>query len=299
MEFGFIKKNGANPKSIMSGSHFPKKIYLSMAIVLSMLIGCQKYTNDVSCSPDFITFEKEFAKGLSSEENAIKLIGFKTFVINDDEKQHYKRLVSDYGEELKTNTVFSDDFSFYRIYFPLHTAIVEYDGKPYTADEKGVVLIPNLKDISKIKVVGRKRSETVHGTGSNIIKDDRIVLKNEFNQEVINGVRAGYSFDGNACVFDFKVLTSMNASCCSKTTGQIARLKSGNEAGNEHGVSCIQNHGGNNCSDAFCLWGDNCVTKRDRCMDFNGWGSDCSGSGYFLGSDCSKAMALGHCWNEL
>lgn len=35
-------------------------------------------------------------------------------------------------------------------------------------------------------------------------------------------------------------------------------------------------------------------------MDYNGFGSDCSGShNYFLGSDYSKAMAAGHCWNEL
>lgn len=51
---------------------------------------------------------------------------------------------------------------------------------------------------------------------------------------------------------------------------------------------------------AFGISSDRCVIKYDRCMDYNGFGSDCSGShNYFLGSDCSKAMAAGHCWNEL
>ena len=56
----------------------------------------------------------------------------------------------------------------------------------------------------------------------------------------------------------------------------------------------------NNCTVAFSLSSANCVIKYDTCMDYNGWGSNCSGSNtYFLGSDCSKAMALGHCWNEV
>ena len=271
-------------------------------IVSSLLTGCHQDASDVLCSSDFMAFEHEFSKTLSSDNNVVKLIGFKTYTISCCEKEHFMEIANQYGEELKKyNTVFSDDFSFYRIYFALHTAIVEYNGKTYTADEKGLVLIPDLKNISKIKVIGRKRSEFVHGTGSNIIEKDRIILKDAFKQEVKNGLMTGYSIEGNACIFDFHAITSMNESCCSKTLFEVPRLKSRTEVGGTplHGASCIENHGGMNCSDAFGIWGDNCVTKRDRCMDFNGYNSDCSGSGYFLGSDCFKAMALFHCWNEL
>jgi len=156
----------------------------------------------------FADYEKELAQSLSSEKDVVKLIGFKTFSINESDRQKYKTLVSEHSKEMKkVNTVFSNDFSFYRIYFPILTAIIEYNGKTYTADEKGVVSIPNLKDISKIKIIGRKKSEFVHGTGSNIIEEDRILLKQELKQGIINDVRTGYSVDPNICVFD---LTDMD-----------------------------------------------------------------------------------------
>ena len=290
---------------------FLKNLSTLSAIVIIVAIAneltsCQQDDiGTVSYSSDFTAFEKEFAKSLSSDKDIVRLIGFKTYTISSSEKEHFIEIVSQHGEELEHyNTIFSNDFSFYRIYFALHTAIVEYDGKTYTADERGLVLIPDLKDISTIKVIGRKRSEFVHGTGSNIIEKDRILLKNEFKQEVRDGVKLGYSIDENTCVFDFHALISKNEmyeSCCSTTATGTPRLKSHNEVGGVtlHGASCVQNHGGMNCSDAFGLWGANCVQKKNRCMDYNGWGTDCSGSGYFLGSDCYKAMAHFHCWNEL
>ena len=147
---------------------FKKANIVAVAIIAGVLAGCR--STSVVYISEFVTFEKELAQSLSSEKDVIKLIGFKTISISDSEKQKFKNLVNEHGEELKkTNTVFSNDFSFYRTYFPIHTAIVEYNGKTYTADEKGLVSIPNLKDISKITLIGRKRSELVHGTGSNII----------------------------------------------------------------------------------------------------------------------------------
>jgi hypothetical protein len=53
---------------------------------------------------------------------------------------------------------------------------------------------------------------------------------------------------------------------CNDLNKGIVRLKSGTA----EQPSCIQNHGGMNCSDAFGIWGSNCVTKRNKCMDFNG-----------------------------
>lgn len=85
-------------------------------------------------------------------------------------------------------------------------------------------------------------------------------------------------------VFDLGIIE-----CCQKETRGV------------RSTPCTQNHPGYaNCSDAFQLWGGNCVQRRDVCMDFNGWGSDCvkGPKTYFLGSDCQKAMTLGHCWNE-
>jgi hypothetical protein len=188
---------------------FRKAGTVAIAVIAGALACCRSI--DGSYTSEFATFERELAQSLSSDKDAVKLIGFRTSIINDSERQNFKKLVTEHGEDLKkTNTVVSDDFSFYRIYFPIHTAIVEYNGKTYTADEKGTVSIPNLKDISKITLIGRKRSETVHGTGSNIIEEDRILLKQALKQEVINGVRTGWYIDGNICVFDCGALIEMN-----------------------------------------------------------------------------------------
>ena len=210
MEAETIGKNGTSSKSRRSrGNFFRKTNIIAVAIIAGMLPGCR--STNVSYTSEFVNFEKELAQSLSSEKEVVKLIGFRTLSVGDSEKQTIRNLVSEHGEELKkTNTVFSDDFSFYRIYFPMHTAIVEYNGKTYTANEKGVVSIPNLKDIRKITIIGRKKSESVQGTGSNRIEEDRILLKQALKQEVVNGVRTGYSIDGNICVFDCGAWTDMD-----------------------------------------------------------------------------------------
>lgn len=73
------------------------------------------------------------------------------------------------------------------------------------------------------------------------------------------------------------------------------------EGGVGDAVPCTQNHGGMNCTAAFPTVSTlRCTTKWDRCMDYNGYGTDCSGShSYFTGSDCFWAMAQGECWNEI
>lgn len=187
-----------------------KRASVIIAIAIGVLAGCRNATSPSSDS-DFLSFEKELANRLSSgKKNIVTLIGFKTIPVNDSEKEQYKTLMSEQKDELKkSNTVFSTDFSFYRIYFPLHTVIVEYNGKTYTADEKGVVSIPNMKDINKIKVIGRKKSETVRGTGSNIIEEDRILLKEPFELGYKNNVETGHVIDNNICVFDLGVLAGM------------------------------------------------------------------------------------------
>jgi hypothetical protein len=74
----------------------------------------------------FALFEKEFAESLSSDKNIVKLTGFRIYNISEDEKDGFKKLVFEYGAEMrKMKTVVADDYSFFRVYFPLHTAIVE------------------------------------------------------------------------------------------------------------------------------------------------------------------------------
>jgi hypothetical protein len=150
------------------------------------------------------SFEKEYAATLSTDERGIKLIGCKTFEIKPEDRDEFKKNMEAHMDEINKgkNIYFAEDYSYYRMYFALHTAVVDYNGIQYTADEKGVVLIPESDEIGKIKVVGRKKSETVRGTPNDIITDDKIHFKAELKQEVKDGVKSGYSYQKEKiCVF--------------------------------------------------------------------------------------------------
>ncbi|MDR0712506.1 MAG: hypothetical protein LBF67_09230 [Prevotellaceae bacterium] len=301
------------------------RIY-SAGIALLSLVAAGIFTQGCSYEDDygklsdnsdskFTQFEREFAESLSSDKNVIKLIGFKTYNISEEERDDFKKLVAEYGDEMRRmNNIVADDYSFFRIYFPLHTAIAEYEGKTYTADEKGLINIPSVKEAGKVVVIGRKKSKTVCGTGSNIVEKEKIRLKGSFAQKTQNGIRLGYSIACNACVFDLNALASVTSSCCAKTSPcGVPRLKSGGEAEDngedgddsleENGtVSCMQNHGGLNCSNAFGIHRGRCPFISSHCMDYNGVIPRCNDYDSiigFVGSDCGVAVSKGLCWNEV
>ena len=87
---------------------------------------------------------------------------------------------------------------------------------------------------------------------------------------------------------------------CNMNEHHLVKMTTG-EGGSGGGVSCTKNHGSYpNCTVAYMIAQPRCVTSYDRCMDYNGFGTDCSGSGlYFIGSDCSVALSMGYCWNEV
>ncbi|MDR3267198.1 MAG: hypothetical protein LBT24_06495 [Tannerella sp.] len=141
-------------------------------------------------------FEKNYAATLSSDKKEIKLIGFITIPIEPENREKFKNLAK--NDEFNKNTYFADDYSFCRTYYMFHTAIIDYNGVQYTANEKGIVSIPGSVDIGKIKIIGRKRSETVRGTGTNIIEGEKILFKEGLKQDGISGY--SYPKDG-ICVF--------------------------------------------------------------------------------------------------
>lgn len=225
-------------------------------------------------------FEKSYIEQCSaSNPNEAGVFGYKTMILEGKSKDVVKWVLKHHKDEIEAQkgTFIASDFSFYRIYFPLHTAIVNLSDQEYNANEKGIIQLPvqfTGLSISNLSVTGRIKSDKVTGCASNIITDDKIILKDELMPTV---------FHENSYIFDMGLID-----CCG--------------AGQMRSTPCTQNHGSYaNCSDAFGIWGDNCVTNRNVCMDFNGWGSDCvkGPKTYFLGSDCQKAMLQGHCWNEI
>lgn len=236
----------------------------------------------ISLDDEIAKFEKSYIQNYSlSGESEVRLIGFKTMKLEEGKDKEVVKWVSKkYQKEIAEmkGLFIAPDFSFYRVYFPMHTAIVDFMGKEYKANEKGIIdlsLSRSKGDISSIEITGRVKSDKVVGCGSNIITPDKIILKDKL---------VPCKSENNTLLFDMGLIN-----CCE-------------ESGEMRSTPCTQNHQPYaNCSDAFGIWGDNCVTRRDVCMDFNGYGSDCvkGPKTYFIGSDCQKAMLQGHCWNEI
>ena len=260
-----------------------KKFNLLLSLLmLFFLLGCgESITTDQKGTDGVLSnlseFESSYVKQyLSDKTQDVKLLGYKTMPLVGEARDKFKEIYNLYKEEINNERgiFIAKDFSFYRVYFPMHTAIVTIDGKELTANENGVVALPagTRAASDNLDIVARVKSDKVTGCGTNIILDTRIVMKDKIVPK---------RFSNNTYVFDMG-----NIGCC-MTRG---------------GVSCTQNHGSYaNCSYAFDIFGDNCTTRSDVCMDYNGFGSDCvkGPKTYFIGSDCFKAMALGHCWNEI
>ena len=83
----------------------------------------------------------------------------------------------------------------------------------------------------------------------------------------------------NLCVFDLGEQIVNSNECCD----EVVKIKTRSEGGDGGKISCVANHGGKNCSNAFGINTD-CV---------NGKVSN------FPGSDCDTAMGRGECWNEI
>ena len=277
--------------------------YFICIAVLFAFLGCKEETNNtpqsvqIESNKTCADVELAVAKSLSIASEDVKLIGYKTFYVNDeDEREKMKELAIIMKDSL-SNYYIAEDGSYFRIYFPLHTAIAVFNDSMYYADEKGVIKI-DKPITTELTVIGRKLSETVRGTGSNIVVGDRLLLATPLTTDpqlptkAYAGTKNG---DFNYCVFDLGV-QNIDGDCCDDG---ITRLKTKSESGGN--ISCVSNHGGKNCSDAFGIHNGRCTFYENVCMDYNGWITDCVNGkeSNFPGSDCSEAMVKGHCWNEI
>ena len=169
-----------------------KKILVFIYTILIGINGLAQDSLAIKSDADSAYIEENF----SAEKDVIRLVGYFIIPITESEKQKFKDMYAQHGEEMKkTNTVAADDFSSVRQYYLFHTAIVEYKGKTYEADEKGLVSIQDVKteDLGKILITGRKKSGTVRGGGSDKIEGDRIIFEKPIEVE--------HTIGDNICVF--------------------------------------------------------------------------------------------------
>lgn len=267
--------------------------FLAVLLVMSIALSCNdnnqannkdrklvKTDEDLTSIEEAIAnFEKSYVeKYLSDKTDEVKLLGYKTMYLTGEGKEKFKQNYEHFKNVFDTTRglFIAKDLSFYRVYFPMHTAIAEIDNKEYIANENGIINIPaqiqSKANSNSLNIIARVKSDKVTGCGSNIITNTKIIMNHKLTPILLNN---------NIYLFNMG-----DMDCCSTKASS---------------TPCTQNHGSyRNCSDAFGIWGDNCVTRRDVCMDFNGPGSDCikGPKWFFPVSDCQRAMARGHCWNE-
>jgi hypothetical protein len=187
----------------------------SITIILSGLISFGFMTPSYSIQDEdkISAHEKKFAATLSSDENVVKLIGCRIFEIEPEFRDTFKIKMEAHKEEreeMEKHIYFAEDFSYFRMYYPLNSLIIDCNGAQYTADEKGIVSLPDSCDISKIKAVGIKKSDSMTGSPTRDTLPDRILLDPELVQGVTNGIKTGYSHQKEKiCVFIFTKKWSM------------------------------------------------------------------------------------------
>jgi hypothetical protein len=189
------------------------KKYINSFIAISAFVLCVQNLNARTEKDSISALEKKYAATLSSDEKEVKLIGCRILDLDwsespAEEKDKFIAAIEAAKEtepELRDQTYFAEDYSYYRMYFPINSAIIDCDGVRYIANKKGVVSLTDACDISKIKILGIKKSEKVQGTSNNIIVGDSIFFKTELKQGVNDdGVTTGYIHKKEKiCVFMF------------------------------------------------------------------------------------------------
>ena len=117
-------------------------LYCLLISVLCLIFiwGCGQGTK-LENSNDSLEVEINLAKSLSVNKQDLKLIGFKTFYVSDENERIKIKELTPIIKEKASNYYIAEDGSFFRVYFPLHTAIVKCNDKIYYADEKGVMML--------------------------------------------------------------------------------------------------------------------------------------------------------------
>lgn len=267
-----------------------KKIVCLLFVLFVVIIACNKehldiYFQDNSYKESVLknkieTFESSYInrknKTRTNNTKYTTLIGYTTVAYHNEDSIAVNYLWEKFKKEIEANGSFLTLDGKMRVYYPMREAIVEYQGQIYTADSLGQIPYIPIERMDEIKVIGRAKTA--------------LTIETKF----ANKFEATKMYRNDATlIFDMGIRKCHKEGFKKVTT----RMEQGTSGGS---VSCTQNHYPHpNCTVAFGVARERCVTKYDRCMDYNGWGTDCSGSHmYFAGSDCSIAMAQGHCWNE-
>lgn len=251
----------------------------------------------------------------------VKLIGYQTIKIPVEHIDGFNKHYTTYGQTLQEvfPSHFYDSYAAeLRIYFPVASALLEHEGELVEANYLGEFEHDVLN--GDYSVLGRRQTPQIRGIADNTIVDGTVFLKQR--NRPIRQI-------GNARIYDFgrrsldhhdhshgHGATRVKRQYPAPTPGTGGETNPSNDGQGENpdatNNGCAANHNGENCSIAYGInydastgdYSGSCGDTFDSqiCQDYNGPFSDCNRANrvyYFLGSDCSEAVAMGNCWNEV
>ena len=256
-------------------------------VVLMGMVACSSSLYDEDYLPNVSQkeFEERYVSTCSlgtklSDNNVIRLIGYTSVEYYGEEAETVKKIWAEHKDEIEKAGCYYLEDATLKIYGPLKNAIVYVNGKKYEADDEGKVYIDSNKEVESIKLAGRAQT-------------DRSIYT-KFREKI---KPSSFYPEQNTFVFN---IGYRRPSSCHPEKNPVR--KNFSESSSGENVSCINNHlPFRNCTEAFPQYAQGrCETYYDRCMDYNGWGTNCSGShSYFVGSDCGVAVSHFECWNEI
>lgn len=270
-------------------------------------------------------YEERYIRGQNYQyqNNSVKLIGYQTIKIP---AEHLGAFAEYYAtnayalQEAFPSHFYNTYAGELRIYFPVASALLDHDGSMVEANHLGEFEHDALN--GDYAILGRKQTPQVRGIARNIIQDGTIFLaKRNHPVRQIDNTRV-YDFgprslDHHHHSHGSSPVKRQDGSAPPQATpGSGGETNPNNDGNGENpdatNNGCAANHGGENCSIAYGinydaatgLYSGSCSSHFDAgiCMDYNGPFSDCNRAHrvfFFLGSDCSKAVAMGNCWNEV
>ena len=267
--------------------HIDCLFVLPIILTIVFVISCSKLDSQLSpvaqdTLPDLSLFERSFAERICSlstkgglQERGVTLTGFKTLEYHGEDSVFVSNLWTQHRKEINAMDGVYAYNGRVRIYFPLANALVRLNGRLYVADHNGFIKDFPRDSVAYMQLSGR--AETKH-TRYTAFKG---------NYQITSLIE-----DYSTVIYDLGIRNSCNR----KSQDMVEALR---DEENE-GISCIENHGGHNCTYTFDLYQGRCPINYNRCMDYNGPGTNCKGSKlFFVGSDCCISLALGNCWHEV
>ena len=132
---------------------------LTMFILTLLILGCKGEKEEQS--QVFLKkvkgLEKTLADSISKDTKAIKVIGYNTYKAQtQDEFIEIKELAEVTKNTATRQYYFASDGSFYRVYFPITDAIIKYEQRNVSTNEKGeLVSVAPIADLTLVELAGK------------------------------------------------------------------------------------------------------------------------------------------------